>query len=154
MTKQFLQQQEVLPNYGTDYNKLIINKISDNNYLVPTQSELNLFYRNSSLERNHDKVRDSIIPSIQKKQNNFFFHKMFNPNKKILVLDLDETLIHHHKSPVENADFILKFCYNGPKKRSTDIVYILIRPFVSLFLKTMNNFFNLIIYTASNDYVI
>ena len=66
-------------------------------------------------------------------------------NKKTLVLDLDETLVHSSFKPPEQPDIVLpveiedKMCY----------VYVLVRPGAISFLEELAEYYELIIYTAS-----
>lgn len=68
-----------------------------------------------------------------------------NVGKKTLVLDLDETLVHSSFKPVPNADFII------PVEIDNQIhqVYVLKRPGVDQFLKSMGEKFELVVFTAS-----
>lgn len=66
-------------------------------------------------------------------------------NKKTLVLDLDETLVHSSFKPPEQPDIVLpveiegKVCY----------VYVLIRPGAITFLEQLSEYYELVIFTAS-----
>lgn len=66
-------------------------------------------------------------------------------NKKTLVLDLDETLVHSSFKPPEQPDIVLpveiegKICY----------VYVLVRPGAITFLEALAEYYELVIYTAS-----
>lgn len=68
-----------------------------------------------------------------------------NLNKKTLVLDLDETLVHSSFKPPEQPDIVLpvdiegKVCY----------VYVLIRPGAISFLEELSEYYELVIFTAS-----
>jgi RNA polymerase II subunit A small phosphatase-like protein len=64
---------------------------------------------------------------------------------KTLVLDLDETLVHSSFKYVENADITLPIEIDG----QICTIYVLVRPFVSEFLKRMQKHFELVIFTAS-----
>ena len=65
-------------------------------------------------------------------------------NKKSLVLDLDETLLHSQiQKPSSESDYKLKL-----NKESGEI-YINFRPGVKDFIRKMNKFYELIIFTAS-----
>jgi RNA polymerase II subunit A small phosphatase-like protein len=65
--------------------------------------------------------------------------------RKCLVLDLDETLVHSSFKPVENPDITLKVDIEG----QLCVIYVLVRPFVSQFLKRMAKIYELVIFTAS-----
>lgn len=69
-----------------------------------------------------------------------------NINKKTLVLDLDETLVHSGFKPFgTNSDIILKIELDN---RIHDI-HVLVRPGVDEFLEKMAKHYELIIFTAS-----
>ena len=70
-----------------------------------------------------------------------------NQNKKTLILDLDETLVHSSFKffPVQ-ADIYLNIQVNN----KIHIVNVLKRPYVHDFLKKMSNFYEIVIFTASN----
>ena len=70
----------------------------------------------------------------------------FYKNKKTLVLDLDETLIHCVEN--EAADTDLKLNFNVSDTEVT--VGINIRPYAMSFLKKMAKKFEIIIFTASH----
>lgn len=65
--------------------------------------------------------------------------------KKTLVLDLDETLVHSSFKPIPNADFIIPVEIDNTIHQ----VYVLKRPGVDQFLKTMADRFELVVFTAS-----
>ena len=69
-----------------------------------------------------------------------------NLNKKTLVLDLDETLVHSGFKPFHvNSDIILKIELDG---RVHDI-HVLVRPGVEEFLDKMSKHYELVVFTAS-----
>jgi len=65
--------------------------------------------------------------------------------KKTLVLDLDETLVHSSFKPVPNADFIIPVEIDNQVHQ----VYVLKRPGVDQFLKSMAEKFEVVVFTAS-----
>lgn len=66
--------------------------------------------------------------------------------KKLLVLDLDETLVHSSfKSFYKKADIELSLKFDGVYHK----IYVSKRPYVNEFLKRMNELFDLYIFTAS-----
>ena len=68
-------------------------------------------------------------------------------DKKTLVLDLDETLLHsqYNKFSSSESDIVLKIEYeNEPRE-----IHVLIRPGAKEFLRKMNKFYELVIFTAS-----
>lgn len=64
---------------------------------------------------------------------------------KTLVLDLDETLVHSSFKPVPNADFIIPVEIDNQVHQ----VYVLKRPGVDQFLKSMGEKFEVVVFTAS-----
>lgn len=66
-------------------------------------------------------------------------------NKKCVVIDLDETLVHSSFKPISNADFIVPVEIDGTVHQ----VYVLKRPFVDEFLKKMGELFECVLFTAS-----
>lgn len=66
-------------------------------------------------------------------------------NKKTLIIDLDETLVHSSFKPVKNADFVIPVEIDGVIHQ----VYVLKRPFVDEFLSRIGDLFECILFTAS-----
>ena len=66
-------------------------------------------------------------------------------NKKTLVLDLDETLVHSSFTPFEKNDIILEVDFEGIMYN----IYVLVRPSAREFLINLSKYFELIIFTAS-----
>ena len=66
-------------------------------------------------------------------------------NKKCLVIDLDETLVHSSFKPISNADFIVPVEIDGTIHQ----VYVLKRPYVDEFLKKMGELYECVLFTAS-----
>jgi TFIIF-interacting CTD phosphatase-like protein len=71
------------------------------------------------------------------------------PKKKLLVLDLDETLLHSSSEVLECADLIYDqpCCVTG----TTIKVYVKLRPFLHVFLEYISNYFDLAIFTAAHQ---
>lgn len=65
--------------------------------------------------------------------------------RKLLVLDLDETLVHSCFQPVPNSDFIIPIVIEGVRHT----VYVLKRPFVDDFLYEMSKIYEIVVFTAS-----
>jgi len=78
---------------------------------------------------------DYLLPPIRKE----------HEGKKCLVLDLDETLVHSSFKPVSNADFIIPIEIEDHVHQ----VYVLKRPHVDHFMKTVGEMFEVAIFTAS-----
>ncbi|CAH8487282.1 unnamed protein product [Schistosoma rodhaini] len=66
-------------------------------------------------------------------------------NKKCFVIDLDETLVHSSFKVIEHADFKVGVEIDGVTHR----VYVLKRPHVDLFLSTMADLYECVLFTAS-----
>lgn len=66
-------------------------------------------------------------------------------DKKCVVIDLDETLVHSSFNPVPNADFVIPVEIDGVVHQ----VYVLKRPFVDQFLSRMGELFECVLFTAS-----
>ncbi len=64
---------------------------------------------------------------------------------KTLVLDLDETLVHSQFNQIKNPDYIIPVDIEG----NTCNIFVQKRPGVDLFLKTMSQYYELVIFTAS-----
>jgi TFIIF-interacting CTD phosphatase-like protein len=69
----------------------------------------------------------------------------FKKKKKILILDLDETLVHSSQSQLENYDHEIKIDIEG----SVCKFYVAERPHLKKFLKRVKELFHVIIFTAS-----
>jgi RNA polymerase II subunit A small phosphatase-like protein len=65
--------------------------------------------------------------------------------KKCVVIDLDETLVHSSFKPVSNADFIVPVEIEGIIHQ----VYVLKRPHCDEFLRRMGEMFECVLFTAS-----
>ena len=67
-------------------------------------------------------------------------------NKKTLILDLDETLVHSAFSPFSRkSDLTLTINFDGEDR----LLYVLKRPYVEEFLNELSSFYEIIIFTAS-----
>ena len=77
------------------------------------------------------------------------FEVKVQQKKKLLVLDLDETLLHSSTEPLECADVV----YDQPcSNNETNIqVYVKLRPFLHVFLEYMSNYYDLAIFTAAHQ---
>ena len=69
-----------------------------------------------------------------------------NTNKKTLILDLDETLVHSAFTPfTRKSDLMLTINFDGEDR----LLYVLKRPYVDEFLKELADLYEIIIFTAS-----
>lgn len=66
-------------------------------------------------------------------------------NKKTLILDLDETLVHSSPTPFPKNDLVLEVDFDGILYN----IYVLIRPGAEAFIKRMSKLFEVVIFTAS-----
>ena len=79
-------------------------------------------------------IKDKILPPKEKN------------NKKTLVLDLDETLVHSGFQPfIPSSDIILKITLDN----NIHNIYVLIRPGIEEFIQKMSEIYEIIIFTAS-----
>ena len=113
------------------------------------------FYENQKIVQNlKNKNFTNNIHTYQNKKGIFDIkeNKNINHNKKMLILDLDETLVHSCFKPMENInnnlprpDIYLKIKFHS----KFHDVFVHKRPFVDEFLEKMSKYYNLIIFTAS-----
>ena len=67
-------------------------------------------------------------------------------HKKVLILDIDETLVHSAFTPFNRpSDIILNIKFNGLNRT----IYVLKRPYIDEFLKELSDTFEIITFTAS-----
>ena len=71
------------------------------------------------------------------------------PKEKILVIDLDETLIHTSFKKISNSELRIKFNPELSNKKFIE-AYIRIRPGVTEFLSQLSNYYDLYIYSSSS----
>lgn len=71
--------------------------------------------------------------------------KSLTAPKITLALDLDETLVHCSVQPIERAELTFKVAFNGLDYE----VYVRTRPHMKEFLETVSQWFEVIIFTAS-----
>ena len=65
--------------------------------------------------------------------------------KKTLILDLDETLVHSSFTPFEKNDLVLNVDFDEIMYN----IYVLVRPGAKNFIKNMSKYFEVVIFTAS-----
>ena len=94
----------------------------------------------------------SLSPNIiSYKKNKKFLLPKKTSNKKTLVLDLDETLVHSVGEVGDNNGSIPKsdFTIQVPQNNSSHDVHVMVRPHVEEFLERMSKRYELVIFTAS-----
>lgn len=100
-------------------------------------------------ELNRSQKSSSVYPS----NNNVSYGRYFLPeksrsnlNKKTLILDLDETLVHSQFKPFYfKSDIVLNVTF----ERQGHVVHVMKRPYVDEFIEKMANLYELVIFTAS-----
>ncbi|NP_001158420.1 dullard homolog [Saccoglossus kowalevskii] len=97
----------------------------------------------------HQTVRYDILPLSPLSR-----HRLSLVKRKVMVLDLDETLIHsHHDGVIRPAirpttpDFLLKVTINGHPVR----YFVYKRPHVDFFLDVVSQWYDLVVFTASME---
>lgn len=130
-------------------NKINKNKIPPVDFFSPVNTNYNIMnlddknlldsIRNSQMKI---KYKEDLAPTILNE-------KKINCNKgqkKTLVLDLDETLVHSSMTPFPyKENIILTIDFHGTKYT----IYVIKRPFLETFLNEISNFYDIIIFTAS-----
>ena len=138
---------------NSPYSQSITNLNSPNpsKYFSPLQKNNieNINYINLNLEDNNTNIKSPLyktkINNIDNKKTKNNSNKI-NNNKKALILDLDETLVHSGFHPFNRkSDFTLDINIDG--KNHT--IYVLKRPYVDEFLSEISPFFEIIFFTAS-----
>lgn len=66
-------------------------------------------------------------------------------DRKCLVLDLDETLVHSSFREVENPDYVVPVVLEGQEHN----VYVVKRPGVDEFMRVMGQYYEIVVFTAS-----
>lgn len=102
--------------------------------------------KNVELQPTQEMVQDKSRSDIETSQEN----PTNTPQKRILVLDLDETLVHCKKEgPSHRCDKIINIVL--PDNQGTMIGLLNFRPHVFEFLKKMKEYYDLVVYTASHE---
>lgn len=126
-------EQSGQPSHGNT-TASVIHQVSPNN----NQNTLTRCYEED--DKSNDLERSSpdsfyLLPALR--------HQ--DIDKKCVVIDLDETLVHSSFKPVENPDFIVPVEIDGIVHQ----VYVLKRPYVDEFLRRMGEIFECVLFTAS-----
>ncbi|CAD5210924.1 unnamed protein product [Bursaphelenchus okinawaensis] len=109
-----------------------------------------IFRRQYRMIRKHQAVRYDIVPLSPLTNQRLSMVK-----RKILVLDLDETLIHSHHDgvlrptvkPGTPPDFVLRVVIDQQPVR----FFVHLRPHVDFFLSVVSQWFDLVVFTASME---
>ena len=128
------------------------NKINGNykdnllNYIL-NKSEIikKIIDNNLSNQNNQKNIKSNLSNNINF---NYYLPPKTNEylNKKTLLLDLDETLVHSSFKPLQEKPDINFTIYFQNKPH---IINVLIRPYVQEFLKKMSELYEIVIFTAS-----
>ena len=110
----------------------IMTQAKPNSFVQPINPHKSSFTPTNRLNKLNSK--DLLLPP----KNN-------NDNKKTLILDLDETLVHSSFTPFEKNDIILDVDFEGVMYN----IYVLVRPDAINFIKEVAKFFEVVIFTAS-----
>ena len=138
-----------IPNPKDDFNNNIVY-ITNNNNNNEKQVDNQIFnsYQTTNSFINiikPSKRYRSLSPNNVKNKKKYLLPKKTS-NKKTLVLDLDETLVHSCGFPfVCPSDFIVQI----EQDNEVHDIYVLVRPYVEEFLEKMSQKFELVIFTAS-----
>ena len=110
-----------------------VNPLYLNNFMQPVNPHQLAF-----TPTNHTKISENKKMLLPQKSKEFL-------NKKTLILDLDETLVHSSFVPFENNDIVLNVEFEGMLYN----IYVLIRPGAIDFIKKVAKLYEVIIFTAS-----
>ena len=110
-----------------------VNPLYLNNFMQPINPHQLAF-----TPTNHTKISENKKMLLPQKSKEFV-------NKKTLILDLDETLVHSSFVPFENNDIVLNVEFEGMLYN----IYVLIRPGAIDFIKKVAKLYEVIIFTAS-----
>ena len=128
-------ESEININSKNNVKKFINLDISPNmnNYLNKKKKQNNPFLRHNSSISNYN-INNNRAKSVNEK------------NKKTLILDLDETLVHSAFSPfTRKSDIELNIYIEGENR----MLYVLKRPYVDRFLLELSSLYEIVIFTAS-----
>ena len=154
-------QKEKIPLNNTNNNNNINNNNTNNNINNNNNNinENNIIYNSKTQKIETKKIQ---IPNLKKqiKSHSYSPNRLINSgmkinngllpprisNKKTLVLDLDETLVHSNFFPFNcPSDVIIKI----ELENEIHDIHVLVRPYVKEFLEKMAKKFEIVIFTAS-----
>ena len=133
------------------YNTSLKNQI-----LSPGDEDDIYQYNNKNkeiIQKNNDDIDYNYTLKNNINNKNYLYENsnLNNGNKKALILDLDETLIHSSFQPLQfnkqliKPDIYFKIFFNCKYHE----IFVYKRPFLNKFLKEMNKIFNIYVFTAS-----
>ena len=146
---------------SVNFNNKNIEKLNKNesnykenllNYILNNSEIFKKIIDNALLSKNNNINNPYLLKNNSANINNIM-HRYYLPqkskehmNKKTLLLDLDETLVHSSFKPLPiNSDIHFNVIYQN----KPHMINVLIRPFVYEFLLKMSNLYEIVIFTAS-----
>ena len=166
-----LDNNIILNNIKNKFSKSMIEnnylKINNNNSTSKIKDKIENKRINSSNKIHKKNRATNNIKKIDLEENNInninIINTNNNHNDKILVIDLDETLIHTSFKKIPNPDFQIQLDSTIYTKKKTEInaieelsiqkiveAYIRIRPGVNEFLSQLSKYYDLYVYSASS----
>ena len=141
------------------FSKSVVEKSKE--FLNYSNNNINININNINSNNN---ISNDINNNIKKINRNNTEKNNKNENKKILVIDLDETLIHTSFPKIQNPDLVIQLDSNANKKhlennkninseipnQKTIEAYIRIRPGVDKFLCQISKYYDIYVYSASS----
>ena len=128
--------------YSKEYDYMT-NLISE--YNEKENYNMNNIFNNSMINLKKNKNFDLTFHKKEGKKT--ILTNDIDMNKKILILELDETLIHTTFMEVPNCDYDFTFNINFLERPVK--VYVYKRPYVNEFLYQMSKYYNIIIYSSN-----
>lgn len=146
---------DISENFSGNYEEYVVNNLTIvsflNKLMTYKHAYCNDYNENSIIDSSNSFISKAknrvsgLTPPKLSKEDQEKVNKL-DPNKKILFLDLDETLIHSDlNSKYESSDAIISLKLEDESESSFSI---LIRPYTNEFLQYTSENFNLVLFTA------
>ena len=140
---------------GDDDLYLYLNYNTQNQNIYPTHKNKidnnnnNLYNDNNNKQNYNNDYESNYYLNFDINTTNF--KSIENNNKKTLILDLDETLVHSSFHPLYYNGVLIQpdIFFTILFENKTHDVYVLKRPYIKEFLNKMSKIFNIYIFTAS-----
>ena len=121
---------------------------------VLTKNPNNLISSNQISKKNNFVIESSEIikdykPSTPKEKET---NNSLKNQEKILVVDLDETLIHSSYVEIPNPDVVLTFKFNEENDIKYKNIYVLLRPGCKKFISILSNYYEIILFIGVYTY--
>ena len=151
--KNYIKKSQKINN--TVKRKLNFEKtyIKEYDYMSNLISEDNEKENNNNININNNQnnsminIKSKNYLNLKEKKIESYNNKKNDLEKKLLILELDETLIHTSFVQVPNCDYDYHFNINFLERSVTVFVYK--RPYVNEFLYQMSKYYNIIIYSSN-----